>query len=131
MISIFNSYIFVAIFLFAVLGFWGIGMWFGLHFIFWWYDVAAHFAGGAWVMSLAFLLKNKLGIENSNLKGFALFVTMLGIVALVGVLWEFFEFVLDRYITMAKLTYLPNVFEDTLADLFWDLTGGTAMFLIL
>ena len=82
-------------------------------------------------MSLVFFLKNKLGIEWQNLKGPALFVATIGIVALIGVLWEFFELILDRYIIHTGFTYLPNVFEDTLLDLFWDLAGGTIMFLIL
>lgn len=131
MASFFNSYIFVATFLVAVLGFWGIGAFYSLHFIFWWYDAVAHFFGGAWVMSLAFFLKNKLKIEAQNLNGVVLFVAMIGAVALVGVLWEFFELILDRYIMHTGFTYFPRVFEDTLSDLLMDLLGGAFMFLIL
>lgn len=82
-------------------------------------------------MSLAFLLKNKFKIEAQNLNRMVFFVIMIGVVALVGVLWEFFELILDRYIMHTGFTYLPRVFEDTLSDLFMDLLGGAFMFLIL
>lgn len=82
-------------------------------------------------MSLAFLLKNKVGFEAAKLKSLVWFIAAIGFVALVGVLWEFFEIILDRYVTLAGYTYLPGVFEDTLLDLFLDLVGGAAMFLIL
>lgn len=130
--SVFNSYIFIGFFLVLVLGFWGIGAFYGLHFLFWWYDVAAHFFGGAWVALATLALRQKFHFQISgNFQRITTFVIMLGIVALVGVLWEFFELILDRYIMHTGFTYLPRVFEDTLSDLLMDLLGGAFMFLIL
>ena len=47
--------------------------------------------------------------------------------ALVGVLWEFFEFGLNRYIVhIGFINY-----EDTLLDLFFDLLGGAVGFILI
>jgi len=116
----------------AVLGFWLVGMYYGLHFIFWWYDAVAHFAGGAWVAALAIAAREKLSLElNGQKTNLVWLLAVLGFVALVGVLWEFFELVLDRYILYNGFTYLPGVYEDTLLDLFMDLVGGAAFYCIL
>ena len=48
----------------------------------------------------------------------------------MGVLWEFFEFVMDRYIVFTRFTYLFGVFEDTLLDLLMDILGGAIAFLL-
>ncbi len=62
--------------------------------------------------------------------GFYSFIIFIGFVALTGVLWEFFELVLDRYLIHNGYSFLPGVYEDTLSDLFFDLLGGTIAFLI-
>ena len=81
-----------------------------------------HFLGGVWVASLMFCL-----MRNGSSPTF---LYILGFVAFIGVGWEFFEFILDRYITMAGYTYLPGVYEDTLSDLFFDLFGGSFAYIL-
>ena len=70
---------------------------------------------------LAFTKKNQIA---TNL------LFLLGIVALVGVLWEFTEFVWDRYIFQSGFTYFSGVYEDTLSDLFFDLLGGSLAYIL-
>ena len=58
----------------------------------------------------------------------AVLIILLGIVAPVGVLWEFGEFVVDRFILNTGFMCLEGIFEDTLADLLFDILGGAAGF---
>ena len=90
-----------------------------------------HFLGGFWIyISARTLIKyfnfNMIGEHD----GFYSFIIFIGFVALTGVLWEFFELVLDRYLIHNGYSFLPGVYEDTLSDLFFDLLGGTIAFLI-
>lgn len=90
-----------------------------------------HFAGGFWVFVIARHVAehygNKVTGEHKNIITFLVFISF---VVLVGVLWEFFEFILDRYIVESGFTYLKGVFEDTLLDLLMDILGGMAAFLM-
>gem|GEM_PF-1613175 len=62
---------------------------------------------------------------------FVMLVLMLGFVALIGVLWEFYEFLHDFYLlTGGKISVFQNSFADTIKDLFFDLVGGTTAFAI-
>src|SRR3989344_6403685 len=105
----FESALFVFLLLVFILIFWGAGLIYRLNYIFWWYDVVAHFLGGAWTALAAFVF-----LHNSKNAKTLLFV--LGIVALVGIAWEFAEFFVDRYIFKSGFTYLSGVYEDTLSD---------------
>ena len=107
-----------------ILVFWGVGLLYRLNYVFWWYDVVAHFLGGVWVALSVLALKER-NLISAN------FLLVLGTVALVGVLWEFTEFVWDRYIFQSGFTYLSGVYEDTLSDLFFDLIGGLAALIIV
>lgn len=127
--NFFYSAEFVFLFLVLILIFWAAGFWLSLYYVFWWYDVIAHFLGGVWVASAVFVLKKRFGLEFfGEYAGAALFIAVLGIVVLAGTLWEFSEFVLDRYVFRLGFTLLPNVFEDTLSDLFMDIVGGALAF---
>lgn len=93
--------------------------------------MAAHFLGGLWIALVGLFFKKRLRLEISgNWSGLAVFISVIGTVALAGILWEFSEFVSDRYIFRLGFTYLPNVFEDTLSDLLIDLFGGIVGYLI-
>lgn len=100
-------------------------------FYYWWVDVVLHFAGGFWVFVLSRYItdqhKNSISGERRNLMTFLAFISF---VAFAGVLWEFFEFVLDRYIILNGYTYLSGVFEDTLSDLLMDILGGITAFVL-
>jgi hypothetical protein len=97
----------------------------------WWLDILMHIFGGFWV-GLLFLyiieknydLKNFLFNTNKNIV--FLIILTLGFIALIGVLWEFYEFFMDviilkKYIYNAEPGY---ILFDTLKDLFNDLIGG-------
>ena len=125
------SLFFIAFFFICIFTYRWIGLQYELFFMFWWYDVVAHFFGGIWVVALVLTLKKIFYFEiQGDYSGWALFVSILGMVILAGVFWEWWEFVSDRYIFHTNFTYLPNVFEDTLKDLLVDLLGGIAGFLI-
>ena len=111
--------------------FWIIGFWFSLYYIFWWYDVVAHFTGGIWLASTALILKNKFGLSVSGrFARLAAFLAVMGVLALAGALWEFLEFGADRYVFHFGFTYWPGIYEDTLSDLFIDLAGGLIGFFV-
>lgn len=117
------------VFWMIVIGFWLIGLLYELPFRFWWYDVVAHFFGGVWVaIALSIGLRATHTTIAGSSRGIVFFVGFFGVVALVGVWWEFGEFVADRYIFHTGFTYLNGVFEDTLSDLFFDMLGGATGF---
>jgi len=96
----------------------------------WWFDIPMHFLGGVWV-ALAFItLNSKLRIKNSEfavkLPNYLITILItLSFVALIGVLWEFAEFLFDFFISLeghAKI--VQQDVADTLGELFFDLLGG-------
>jgi len=84
----------------------------------WWIDRVAHFSGGFW----AALLLIYLFRHYSELAPFSGFLTSriltaifaIAVAALIGTLWELFEFSVDNIGDLA----------DTMEDLFLDLAGG-------
>jgi len=90
-----------------------------------------HFWGGAaaamgmiwWTFYSA-----KVSASTKNLPKLYITIIILGFVALVGVFWEFYELIVDKFIT--KNNYI-SLFQqgsllDTLKDIFADLLGGAA-----
>ncbi len=78
----------------------------------WWLDILTHFLGGFWLsLSVSWFFSGK-STQLSIIK-------TLIIVLIIGLLWEVFEIVVNE--TISK-----NNFDlsDTLADLFFDLSGG-------
>ena len=113
------------------MGVWAVTLAYGFHFEYWWVDVILHFLGGLWTFVLARYIAARYGLEISGRgKNLAALVLFISFVALVGVAWEWFEFFYDRYVFHTGFTYLPGVFEDTLADLFFDLFGALVGFLL-
>ncbi|MFB6182236.1 MAG: hypothetical protein ABEJ24_05070 [Candidatus Magasanikbacteria bacterium] len=94
----------------------------GVNIEFW--SVISHFLGGAatawsfWLLACNFHSYFNLKIESSLI--FSLF--LVSITALVGVLWEFWEWSVDFYFSLG---FLGDV-NDTLFDLFMDLVGSIA-----
>lgn len=121
----FKSWLFIFVFWAVVVGAWIIGLIYYLPFKYWWFDVLMHFFGGLWVLSLILTSKNYYNIEiitgNKSRVSFIIFVS---IVVFVGIVWEFFEFILDRYILQTGFSNMRGVYEDTLLDLFMDMIGG-------
>lgn len=105
----------------------GLALWFNLYYLFWWLDMAHHFLGGVWVSLVFNWCAKRFGPPFSPPR-FLFAAAVLGAVAFAGVFWEFFEFILDRYVV--NIGFLG--YEDTLSDLFFDLLGGAVgLFLII
>jgi len=99
--------------------------WYNKYFFF---DIIVHFSGGVWVIFTAFVFLPALR-QNLNLMSKTKFVLSLAFLALfIGVLWEIFEFSIDRYV-LFRWDFIPGVQGsplDTLLDLIIDALGGTA-----
>ena len=80
---------------------------FFLYWRFWWFDMTMHFLGGFWIALLAYYLFCLSGYFTKISKKFSVFILSLTTVAVVGVLWEVFE-----YITKVSI-YQPNYILDT------------------
>ncbi len=94
-----------------------LAMFFGLYAIFPWYDTVLHTMGGAWAALLCgWLYKNE---KNP--------ILIIGFVALIGLLWEFSEYLFlnDVMAWIFGNKNLPMTISDTLTDLFADLIGGS------
>ena len=95
-------------------------------------DVPMHFAGGLAMGLLAIAIHHDM-TDKHDLKGHPLwyhFLFVIGFTMLVGVAWEFHEYVLDNTL---GLWYHWPMFQPDIADTFMDLlldaAGGTAAFL--
>src|SRR3989344_863105 len=122
----FESQAFILLFLVFILVSYGLALWFKLLYLFWWLDMAHHFLGGAWI-ALFFNWCAKRFNSHVSARAFLFATAVLGTVALAGVFWEFFEFILNRYVI--NIGFLG--YEDTLSDLFFDLLGGALAFLVI
>lgn len=117
-----------------VLLFHGIGLLFHLYWVFPWYDIPLHFGGGLAMGAFGIALWHQ-GIEHVTFKTMLerhlspwlvpLFV--IGFVALIGVLWEMHEFLLD--VAIGGVARQADV-ADTMADLFNDIAGGLLALLL-
>src|SRR3989344_4068728 len=91
-----------------------------------WFDIPMHVLGGISVgCTFVFILRyieKETPVRLGNLK----FVFIISLVALTAVLWEFFEFSLGFF---TGISFQGNL-EDTLADLFLGLAGGTFIALL-
>lgn len=98
-----------------------------------------HFLGGFWVASLFFNLNSKLNflpnnltINNSIIKNLTIIVLSLGFVALIAVLWEFFEFFYDVFISVKGYPWVAQQgMSDTMTDLFLGFLGGFVATIII
>lgn len=126
-----ESYFFSAALLVLLFGAWIIGLKYELFFLIKWLDMPFHFFGGlfVYIFWMAYSKHSQISITGSYKLLFS-FLVSIGFVLFVGVFWEFFELYLDRFITHQGLTNLVGVYEDTLADLFFDFLGGFVGFLM-
>ena len=91
-----------------------------------WFDMPMHFLGGLWVATVYFYI----GFNGRWMKFLTDAIMVLAFVALVGVFWEFFEFVSDFLVESKRSGLFQAGAADTLSDLFFDLLGGAAIFVI-
>jgi len=99
-----------------------------------WVDMPMHFAGGLWVALLFFYLNEKYLKINGKT---AVSLTTVSFGALIGVLWEFFEYIYSFLFPSSAMFILNmpiNLYKDTLSDLFFDIVGAMffcALYLIV
>lgn len=82
-------------------------------------DKILHFLGGAWLAVAFFYYIGEFNV--SFIKNLAL---VLGFVALIGVLWEFFEVGMEFLAGNNPFVAIPDLAADTMEDLAADLFGG-------
>lgn len=104
----------------------------GLYSLWHWYDMPMHFAGGMVMAMLAMafwdaIIKN-VTFTTRHPWARRVFFTfcIVGFVALVGIAWEWYEFVFDVCVLPALRGWGPAQpsIADTMADLFFDITGA-------
>jgi hypothetical protein len=96
-----------------------------------WLDNVLHFLGGFWLGGVVvFVLFTR--IEQGRLRPHILFfLIVLGLVALGGVAWEFFEYGFDFAVTRNGIAPKAQLgVADTMSDLFLDLLGGALAYAV-
>jgi len=91
-----------------------------------WIDVPMHFLGGVLAaVILLWLVDRYPGEWELPRNFFTRMVFILSFVALIGVLWEFSEFLYDVFISSRGWSrFALQSARDTIGDLFFDLLGG-------
>ncbi|PIR69237.1 MAG: hypothetical protein COU47_04015 [Candidatus Niyogibacteria bacterium CG10_big_fil_rev_8_21_14_0_10_46_36] len=104
-----------------------------LYYILPWFDIAVHGMGGFWAASFIYYLLFYTYRGSVRMPCFIAFVVIVSGTALVGVLWEFFEFAMD----IINIPFLgiglsgKAVLVDTLLDLLMDIAGGSLAGMLL
>jgi hypothetical protein len=95
----------------------------------WWIDVPLHLTGGACVAFAAgSLIAYAVKIKKFPPQPWYFFIlSVIGVVAIVGLVWEFYEFLADAFYPVI-LRQADNA--DTMKDLANDLNGGLILVLI-
>lgn len=99
-----------------------------LYWWLYWFDNVMHFAGGlvtaisVWIVVSHYTKKRKLRVSPR----LAMIVFLVGSVAIVGILWEVYEFLLDVYFPHEYFLHQPGI-ADTMGDLVLDLLGASAV----
>jgi hypothetical protein len=91
-----------------------------LFFLIWWLDIPVHILGGLWIalLSLVMYYRSHLVHRKDHSTAFAILVSLC-VALLIGLLWEVYEFVIDRAMDARDLQL-----SDTLKDLCDDFLGG-------
>lgn len=108
------------------------------YFFLWWFDVLMHFLGGLAMGAIALasfdqLVKTAFGhpANSTNLASTVIkFIFILGFVALVGIGWEWLEFIVDQAVSAKNLNFglaQPGL-KDTMLDFYFDLLGAFVIF---
>lgn len=100
---------------------------------FWWIDIVLHTLGGVWVAMLFFALKNSYapGLRSAVPDWFYV-VLACGMVMLIGVAWEWFEYSFDFFFAKEDLKWRAQLgLPDTMGDLLADFIGGLAISLYI
>jgi hypothetical protein len=100
----------------------GLAQYFNWYYIFWWFDILLHFLGGYFIALLFISLCRHPIIEKytSNWSKSFWIISTIGMVAGIGLLWEFFEWGLQFVFSISNLATI----SDSLSDLVFDTLGG-------
>jgi len=79
----------------------------------WYSDIIMHFLGGLWLGLFSIYL---FSIKDSSFKSI---LKIFFVVLLIGISWEIFEILIDKFITQNSFNFL-----DTMSDIFFDVLGG-------
>ena len=98
-----------------------------LYTIWWWFDILTHAMGGAMIGILGIALhqwaEQRYGIIKRPWWWSAIII--LGFVALIAILWEVYEYLLDIWVLMPQgLAKSQPSLRDTIGDLVTGLLGG-------
>lgn len=106
-------------------------------FVYGWYylplfSMFLHALGGFSAGGVGYAYAERFGIMpfSGTRVGMATFLAVLGFTALVGILWELFEFALGAIAPEGVYAAGIDPFVDTMGDLAMDIVGGIAAFLL-
>lgn len=91
-----------------------------------WIDIPLHLMGGAWVALLFFRLFGDLFFEKlyeHKYEAARVLILAVAFSVLIGVFWEFFEYLLTQYTPIE----FQGSLTDTMGDLLMDILGSLAM----
>lgn len=110
-----------------------LALWYEWYGTVWWIDIPLHLLGGAFIGVLfVYLVAVRRDILGKT-DALSFLVLGVGFVALIGILWEFYEFWADVwFLKKYALNEFPGwIHADTLKDLLNDLIGGAAAIVAL
>lgn len=87
-----------------------------LYNITWWYDLFAHFTSGLLTGVLALIILKWLGMYNDKNKLFNI-IFIIAFALMVASLWEFCEYVVDKFTTMNVQHNIETGVNDTMEDM--------------
>ncbi|MFA5945446.1 MAG: hypothetical protein WC802_00850 [Patescibacteria group bacterium] len=106
----------------------------GVYGVWPYFDIPMHFLGGASIAVMGLVAWDMgLGYGKRSLSSIPFLVktvAVIGFVAIVGIVWEWYEFIHDfaRAFTQVVFTPAQPSIGDTMKDLFFDLFGAMAAF---
>ena len=92
-------------------------------FLYWqylWFDIPMHILGGL-VVALGYLTVTRVHAKWAVFKGLS---ATIGVVLIIGILWELFE------LSTGVLATEPMLLQDTIVDFAMNITGGIVGFLL-
>jgi hypothetical protein len=92
----------------------------------WWIDIVMHVSGGAWVaMVAAYVFHRAAPQSHFSMPRWLYFSSLLGIAMVIGVAWEWGEYVSDALFFPHRFTVRMQLgLTDTMGDLLADLVGA-------
>lgn len=88
-------------------------------------DIPLHLLGGAWAALMFFYFQRRYVLLFSALSFWFSIIAVMGVVMLVGVMWEWLEFGFDYFFVPEHAEWRAQLgLVDTMGDLFVDLVGG-------